>query len=377
MKKIKIISLMTAFLLAINVFSLCGFAEETEEKTLPFTDVKEGDEFYDSIAFVYGEGVMNGIEETLFGPSDTLTRGMIVTIIYRAEGSPRAIYAKDFDDVADDEYYTEAVRWASANGIVNGVSENLFAPEENVTREQMAAIIYRYLGTKLVDTEAVDTDANSLTFKDIEEISDYAKDAMHFCIVTGAVVQREEGLIKPSADATRAEAANAICAMMSFKAPWEMAGETDESWKEKFKEELSRLENKEISEYAIYDLNWDNTPELLIKNGKIIEIIALNKFTNDGTLSSFGYEFGSVPVVAGLKSDSTVLIASVMQGEEAVFKVYFENNIFGVKKVKGEEDGSLGETIGKLELLKFYKADDEEGFNWTKNPEDNNFGIIE
>ena len=114
------------------------------ELTLPFTDVKKSDWSFGDIAYVYEKGLMQGTSATTFSPKMTTSRGMIVTILLRLEGEPVVNYAISFDDVADGKWYTEAIRWAQANSIVNGYSAEKFGPNDPITREQMAAIFYRY-----------------------------------------------------------------------------------------------------------------------------------------------------------------------------------------------------------------------------------------
>ena len=109
------------------------------------------DWFYDAVAYVYENELMNGITATTFGPSVTTTRGMIVAILWRQEGQPAAADST-FTDVAGHMYYAEAIAWAEENGIVNGVSDTEFAPDRAITREEMAAILYRYAEYKGYDT---------------------------------------------------------------------------------------------------------------------------------------------------------------------------------------------------------------------------------
>lgn len=193
---------------ASRVVITAAFREITQEEgpTLPFQDVSTSDWFYEAVRFIYEEGLMNGIEQDTFGPNLTTTRAMIVTILYRMEGKPAAS-GNPFTDVADGAYYADAVAWAASNGIVEGYEQNvLFGPNDNITREQLAAILYRYAGYKGVDTSAAqNTDLTSYT--DFDDISEYAVQALQWVIGSGLCNGKGDGVIDPRGNATRAEAA--------------------------------------------------------------------------------------------------------------------------------------------------------------------------
>ena len=145
-------------------------------------------------------GLMNGTGETEFSPSLSATRGMIVTILYRLAGSPAVTAASGFTDVAPGAYYADAVAWAAANGIVNGYGNDTFGPNDNVTREQFAAILWRY-----ADSPAASGTLDGFT--DAGQISNYAVDAMHWAVEQGVVNGKGNGVLDPKGSAVRAEAA--------------------------------------------------------------------------------------------------------------------------------------------------------------------------
>ena len=116
----------------------------SNDKKFPFTDVGKYDDCYDAVKYLYDHDIMNGVSDTLFGPNMELTRGMVVTILYRMEGEPFTTGAKTFSDVKAGLYYSKAVEWAAENDIVNGFTDGTFKPEQPVTREQLAAILSRY-----------------------------------------------------------------------------------------------------------------------------------------------------------------------------------------------------------------------------------------
>ena len=179
-----------------------------QEYTNPFGDVKSDDWFSDAIEFVHKKNLMKGVSDNEFEPNEKLSRAMIVTILYRMENEPSASFNK-FGDVNADEWYGAAVAWASENGIVNGVSENEFAPNDNLTREQMAAIIYRYIKFKGKDV-SVGENTNILSYTDAESVSEYAVEAICYAVGSGLMKGDSETTLNPSGTATRAETATII-----------------------------------------------------------------------------------------------------------------------------------------------------------------------
>lgn len=178
------------------------FAEKTD---LPFKDVVETDWFYPYVKTAYERGYMLGTSETEFEPDTTLTRAMFVTILYRIDAG-KATSANIFNDVDNDAYYNEAVAWANENGIVRGVSENEFAPDDSITREQMSAILYRYAQYKSMDV-SVGENTNILSYDDYNDISEYAVSAMQYTAGSGLMVGKSQTTLNPQDNATRAEAA--------------------------------------------------------------------------------------------------------------------------------------------------------------------------
>ena len=169
---------------------------------LPFTDVGPGDWFLENVKYVYEKGLMNGTSDTTFSPKKTTNRAMIVTILHRLEGTPAPDAQAPFTDVPAGQYYAEAVAWAAANGIVNGTSDTTFAPLNNITREQMAAILYRYAQYKEYD---VSGSADLSAFTDAASISDYAVSALQWAVDAGLINGKGNGILDPKGSATRAE----------------------------------------------------------------------------------------------------------------------------------------------------------------------------
>ena len=158
-----------------NTTVYAKWTENAVTPTLPFTDVKSGDWFYEAVQYVYDKGMMTGVSADRFAPASTTTRGMIVTILYRLENEPAVSGGSAFTDVENGAWYADAVAWAAANDIVNGTSATTFAPNSPITREQMAAILYRYAAYKGYD---VSQKADLSGYTDAASISGYAKDAL-------------------------------------------------------------------------------------------------------------------------------------------------------------------------------------------------------
>ena len=170
----------------------------------PFTDISEKDWFYGDVMFVYENGLMLGTSKTLFSPHGTTMRGMMATILWRMEGSPVPKGKNSFTDVEAGKWYADAITWTTENGIFAGYGKDKFCPDDPITREQLAAIFYRYADYKGYDlTVKGDLDK----FKDADKITDYAKTAMQWAVGSGLVKGKSGNLLDPQGTATRAEIA--------------------------------------------------------------------------------------------------------------------------------------------------------------------------
>ena len=170
---------------------------------LPFTDVRESDWFYEDVAFAYENGLFAGTSDTTFSPNASMTRAMLVTVLYRLEGQPAVNGRSGFSDVQYNGYYEDAVTWAADNGIVNGISASTFSPNANVTREQMAAILYRYAQYKKYNT-AASSSLNS--FSDHTSVSGYAEASLQWSVAE-KLVNGSNGKLMPTGNASRAQVA--------------------------------------------------------------------------------------------------------------------------------------------------------------------------
>ena len=188
----------------MTVYALWRVDENPGTGVNPFTDVSEKDWFYSDVMFVYENGLMLGTSKTLFSPHGTVTRGMMATILWRMEGSPAPKGKNGFTDVEAGKWYADAITWTAENGIFAGYGKDKFGPDDPITREQLAAIFYRYAGYKGYD---LTVKGNLDKFKDADKITDYAKTAMGWAVGSGLVKGKSGNLLDPQGTATRAEIA--------------------------------------------------------------------------------------------------------------------------------------------------------------------------
>lgn len=178
---------------------------------LPFVDVNSGAWYYDAVSFVYNKGIMNGVTSTTFEPNSTLTRGMVVTMLWRLAGEPY-VSGGSFSDVASGRYYSTAVAWAAKNGIVDGYSSTVFGVNDPVTREQFATILYRY-----AKYMGYSTTGSSLTgYYDANSVSSWARDAMGWAVKNGIITGSGNSRLNPTGTASRAEVAQMFMSFYEF-----------------------------------------------------------------------------------------------------------------------------------------------------------------
>lgn len=178
-----------------------------EQVELPFTDVPEGAWYADAAAYVYKHGLMAGTSATTFAPDVTTSRAMIATILWRMAGSPVVNYAMTYTDVAQGQWYSEAVRWATSEGVVTGYGNGLFGTNDPITREQFAAMLWRYAQTEDYDV-SVGEDTNILSYTDAFDVAEYAIPAMQWAVGAGIINGTGDGsTLTPQGQATRAQAA--------------------------------------------------------------------------------------------------------------------------------------------------------------------------
>lgn len=190
-----------------GICTVCGEKNPNYKPVAPieFTDVQSNEWYADAVEYAVQNGLMNGVGNGRFDPEGSMTRAMLVTVLWRFEGEPEAA-AHTFSDVPNGQWYTDAVAWAAANGVVNGVGENRFDPDGKITREQMATILYRYCTGKGIE---VDKQGELGSFPDAGKVSSYAKEPMQWCVAEG-VINGSDGELLPQGDATRAQVATIL-----------------------------------------------------------------------------------------------------------------------------------------------------------------------
>ncbi|MEK5448010.1 S-layer homology domain-containing protein [Paenibacillus sp. FSL R7-0331] len=179
----------------------------TFAKKTPFTDIAHDDWFYSSVRYVYNKGLFTGTSETEFSPSGRMSRAMLATVLYRMENQPNVEFANVFSDVQSGQWYSEPIIWANQSKIVNGYGTGKFAPNDAITREQIAVMLYRYAKSKGSDLQ---TGISSLSFKDADEISDFAKESITWAVSKDIMKGNNDLTLNPSGLATRAEVATML-----------------------------------------------------------------------------------------------------------------------------------------------------------------------
>ena len=180
--------------------------------SLPFNDVSYGDWYYDAVQFVYSKGIMDGVDYYKFAPNGTITRGMILTMLWRMAGEPFEMPVTSFTDVEIGRYYTTAVAWACRNGIADGMGESTFGPNDAITREELVTLLYRY--AQYFGHSCIGTSIEG--FADAGSVSSYAYNAMCWAYKAGVVTGTTGSRLNPQGTASRAEAAQMIMSFYSF-----------------------------------------------------------------------------------------------------------------------------------------------------------------
>ena len=173
---------------------------------LPFTDLAAGAWYEDAVAYVYRHDLMSGFSEDTFGPNAALSRAQLGQILYNMEGRPAVTGSGSFSDLADGAWYTDAVTWAASKGIVDGYGGGLFGPDDNITREQLASILYRCAQAR-GDDVSVGEDTNILSYSDAADVAEYAVSAMQWACGAGVITGISESALAPRGEATRAQTA--------------------------------------------------------------------------------------------------------------------------------------------------------------------------
>ena len=180
---------------------------EIPPESLPFTDIADNAWYADAVRYVYEHGLMAGTSATTFAPDATTSRAMIATILWRMAGSPVVNYAMNYTDVAQGQWCSEAIRWATSEGIVGGYGNGLFGTNDPITREQFAAMLYRFAQEQGYDV-SIGENTNILSYTDVADLSEYAISAMQWAVGAGIINGTGDGsTLSPHGQATRAQAA--------------------------------------------------------------------------------------------------------------------------------------------------------------------------
>ncbi len=280
--------------LALSLFSVSAFAEEPDTPvTIPpafeaaapqtdvcdiFTDVAEDAWYHDAVQWAVDKGIMNGMSEDTFAPDGTTTRAMVVTMIWRLEGEPAADYLLPYTDVPGDEWYTEAVRWAASTGMVRGMSADTFAPDAHVTREQLATLLYRH--ARATGRGFTGDWAFPLNYPDAADVSEYAYEAMCWMTMNGIIRGMDDGTLAPQAAAARAQVAAMFRRFAAEPLTYEEFKALDP---ERQKQVFAAMTGPEIYELVKNsDENWPVTSYDLISPQNAKETIVL--YDNNGDL---------------------------------------------------------------------------------------------
>lgn len=180
--------------------------------SMPFTDVAQNAWYYDDVAYVYGHGLFDGVTGTSFGPSGKMQRCMMTTVLHRMAGQPAVSYAPLFTDIPEGQWYTAGTIWAGRQGVVSGVGDGMFAPFANVTRQEIAVILYRYAAGMGCD---VSQSADLSRFGDSGSVASWGREAVSWAVGAG-ILGGSDGMLMPYGDATRAE----VSAMLHRFAVW-------------------------------------------------------------------------------------------------------------------------------------------------------------
>lgn len=189
----------------LTIAGILGIFEDNSSD-FPFTDVALGTWYYQAVEFVYDYGYMDGVSATRFDPDGALSRGMLAKVLYNVEEEQRD-FPTEFSDVPNSAWYADAVNWAAANDIVKGYGKGKFGPEDLVTREQMAAILYRYTAWKEWD---VSQQGNLFQFTDWQKVQTYARTPLAWAVASGLIQGKENQRLDPGGPATRAEVATIL-----------------------------------------------------------------------------------------------------------------------------------------------------------------------
>ncbi|MBR4720251.1 MAG: S-layer homology domain-containing protein [Clostridia bacterium] len=285
----------------IDNFSIKAYVilDDTQDMTPfdRFTDVNKNGWYSGAVQWAVDNGLMYGVSDDEFAPDNSATRAMIVTMLWRFAGKPAATVASNFADVDDDAWYEDAVAWANSVGIVSGISETAFSPDTPVTREQLSAILYRY--AQKAGKGFTGAWAFPLNFKDAADVSEYAYEPLCWMTMNGIVSGMEDGTLAPGANATRAQIATLFRRFAVNSLSYEDFKKLDNEQQKQTFAEMTGTEIYELVKNS--DENWPVTAYDLISPENAKETIVL--YDNNGLHFNLAW-----PVYGGFLAES---IASI------------------------------------------------------------------
>lgn len=246
-----------------------------------FKDVKDGDWFKEAVEYVTAEGLMVGVGGNKFDPNGQTTRAMVVTVLHRMEGTPTASSA-GFDDVAKNLWYTDAINWAQANGIVQGYGDGTFRPDVTMTREEMVAVFYRYSEHKGYDTTA----ANTLSaYSDHKTIQKYAVNAMDWAVSVGLITGFPDGTIRPQGESTRAQLATVLMRFAEIEV-------TPDDGKDEEDTEVS-VDDKSLLSASTYEVLAESATDVVFYVNSTLTVPYFELFVDGETTGIYLYDDGA------------------------------------------------------------------------------------
>ena len=297
--------LMTMTMIPILPVMAAETVDDQPTATNPFQDVQEADWFYDAVQYVNEHGLMNGTARDIFEPQTTMSRAMTVTVLHRIEKEPSAEPAT-FKDVPAGAWFTNAVAWAAADGIVKGYNADTFGPNDNVTREQIATILFRYAEKKGYD---VSKRGDLSSYADDADISDWAKDAMAWANAAGLIVGRDGNKLAPKANITRAEDATVLKRLCeNIVEPGEEPG--DEPGDQPGDNPGDQPGDEKATFTVTFDYNYDNRgtyKTVEVKDGEKAETVA------DPTRSGYTFSGWYTEASNGTKFDANKAVTENMK----------------------------------------------------------------
>lgn len=325
----KLISLFLAFVLTVPFIQFPANAA-----TLPFKDVPTNAWYYDGVEYAYRKGLLVGTSKNQFSPDQTISRGMLATILHRLVGKPKPNASYSFNDVGYRTYYRDAINWADSRGIANGTSDGTFSPDAAVSREQLATMLYRYA----VLYEGMDGQISiSLNnFSDANRIGEYAQKAMGWCVTKGLISGKGNNILDPQGTATRAEVSTIL---LRFS---QLPSEKGIGYKDVIERAMIKPSNYAQRRSTYYDIDNDGEEELFLLN------VNSNSSLEEETASL--YSKNNEGVVTIIDSERLMILAGGGGGDFGVIEKDGHTYVALTSENSGGHDGRFHYPYGYWKL---------------------------